>query len=161
MLNRRQGGPSVSVQAMLREAWEDPAWWWIETILTDFAFLEREYTYRLDEIFLHFRGDAVRYRGPTWSVRAQYDPDGDYIGLNLMWTADLDRLRAIRMIDVPRLLASRAPDTDWLPTVPPPLNEALIRSMFHLWSEGLRSLCGDILAGDLPDDAAKLLSQSM
>ena len=159
---RRPKSIDEQVRAGLRN---HVAGWWVELVLREFAFLVDDYGYTLDEVYLHFKGYAVKFRGPVFRFVTEYDPEAShFIGAEL-WLVDglpgggaefntplLDgRGYHPTVIDVNRLLLGRDPSFPVPENLPVRLDRAYVTDAVATWSRGLRELAPDVLSGEWPE----------
>jgi hypothetical protein len=135
--------------------------WWFAGVFEAFAYLESEFGFRLDQVHQHFRGNFVRYEGPTFDLIVEHDPDDTgHVRADLWVRGDLpptvehpqpgvEHPRAIAVND---LLRARDPKRT-LPDLrrggysPDAALDALAT-----WADGLRTLAPDVLFGAWPAD---------
>lgn len=144
---------SPRVEEQVRRALADGTnGWWIADVLAAFDYLEPEFDYRLDEVYLHFRGSHVRYAGPVFDLYVSYDPeDTGRIRVEL-WSredllSDVEHPRALAINDV---IQARDPLAALPDTRASDLPQADVRRAITTWAAQLRKVAPDVLGGTWP-----------
>jgi hypothetical protein len=130
--------------------------WWISEVLDRFAFLERDFGYHVDEVYLHFRGSHVRFASGVFDLVVGYDPqDTGHVSGELWVRGDLasevDHPRALALNDI---LSVRQPSVAMPDTRRANLGRSEVLSAISTWSAGLRDVAPDVLRGTWPDGVA-------
>ena len=156
------GGVSRDIAALVRDAFqratgrgpkrEDPDAWWIEFCQDRFSFLLSDFGFHLERAKLHFRGNYVWYRSPTFRLSLEYVPDEKSAAIEI-WAVNELGLDHPRYFDVPTFLAGRAPHEDWTAPSPETFSVESVMLAFDHWSRGLRRYAIDVLRGEWPPDA--------
>ncbi len=116
--------------------------------------MEPDFGYRLDEVYLHFRGSSIRYVGRTFDLHIAYDPaDTGRVSAEL-WSredldADVEHPRALAVNDV---LRARNPSAVLPDTRASHLSQTDVRGAIATWATHLRELAPDVLNGAWPAD---------
>ena len=147
--NRR----SADVDALVRQALADPdSGWWFAAVLEAFDYLESEFGYCLAAVHRHFRGDFVRYEGPTLEVVISYDPeDTGHIGAELWAREDLRvEPQQFRSVTVNHVLRGCDPTLRLPEITRGNKSRAEALDALDTWSVGLRVAAPDVLLGESP-----------
>lgn len=125
--------------------------WWLDLVTDEFAYLQSEFGYVIDEVLLHFRGDMIRFSGSRYSVEVTYGDDDRFVGCTLVWP-DGGQNGSSVAVPVWRLLQALQPSGDWQPPeVGPRLSHSTVREVTKRWARALQVEASPVLAGaDLP-----------
>ena len=155
-----------SIDEQVRSGLRNPvAGWWVELVLREFSFLVDDYGYTLDEVYLHFKGYSVSFRGSTFRFVTGYDPEAAHFISAELWLvaalpgggAEFNTLPSDgrgfhpTVIDVNRLLQARDRSFPIPETMPARLDRAHVTAAVATWARGLRKLAPDVLAGQWPE----------
>ncbi len=122
-------------------------------MLDRFHYIETDFGYRVDEVFLHFRGSHVRFAGDVFDLVVGYDPQDTGRMHAELWSrvdfaSEVDHPRALALNDV---LAVRDPSA----TLPDPLRgnfeRSEVLSAISTWARLLRVQAPDVLRGVWPE----------
>jgi hypothetical protein len=130
--------------------------WWISEVLDRFGFLESDFGYQVDEVFMHFRGSHVRFAGAVYDLVICYDPeDTGHMFADLWMRDDLAGDTAHpRTLAVNDVLRSRQPWVVLPDTRHGNLERSQVLGAIYTWSAGLRDAAPDVIRGAWPDAIA-------
>lgn len=130
--------------------------WWFGAVLDGFAFLDRDFGWRLKEVHQHFRGNFVRFEGPAFDLVIEHDPeDSGHIGAELWVSADLaSGATHPRAIAVNDLIKSRDPKASLPNLKRGGYSQGEVLAALSTWATALRAVAPDVLRGAWPEGVA-------
>ena len=153
---RDRRDPKTVAKEISRGRSSDINGWWVSAVLDQFGYLEREFGYHVDEVFLHFRGSHVRFAGSVFDLVVSYGSEDTGRVYAELWVRD-DMAREVdhpRTVSVNNVLAVRQPSLALPDTHRGNLDRSDVLRAISVWSNGLRDFAPDVLRGIWPDGVA-------
>ena len=122
--------------------------WWFSCLARSYKYLLDDHGYRIDDVYIHFRGSGLAFRSHRFVIRLTYDQEGSQVGCDLYSAADYDAEQP-RLVTAQHLLEVRAPDRVWAPP-DTPWSRSQVEGVFESWAAGLREYAADVIAGRIP-----------
>jgi hypothetical protein len=124
----------------------------VSAVLDQFGYLERDFGYRVDGVFLHFRGSHVRFAGPVFDLVVSYDPEDTGRVYAELWVREdmASEVDHPRTVSLNAILAARQPSLVLPDTRRPHLERSEVLDAISVWSSAIRAYAPDVLRGLWP-----------